>query len=721
VLGGLAVVIAGGGLLLGMGVQAGYPASRPRLLSGSAWLASRGVGQMTLLDGSSVEVAAQVRVAKPGDHFDVVQQGAIGYAVNRSSGTISRVDGATFEVTPPVSPMPDVLDGLYAFAGTDALYALDSLRGVLASVDPQTLAPRGRQVSLATQINEQAAALDSAGRLWVLDTAAGDLVWMEHGHRHARRNVASPSAGRLVLAGGGPVVVDSARRSAFLIDVNDGSTQATVALDLRGGDQVQLSGSSHNSRIYLAMSRGVLDICDVAGGSCANAVSIGKAGAAELGTPVETGGRVFVPDYTSGKVWIIDLNQSRVVAQPQVLDPKTRFQLLTRDGVVFFNDPDSEHAGVIQLDGGVRRVPKYNPKDPDKGLSYPEPKRNPSPSPTPSTSPSQQPSPTPSPRPSPSSLQPATSSKPPVKLDRMVRISVSKMTAVVNEDLTFKVTANAGPAPTSVRWDFGDGQSSVGLLATHHWSAAQTYQVSVRVTFPNGQVASASLAINIVAQPSPSPTPSTRPTQPAPISVNRRTPGCGESDSRVVWQAVRADVSCSSAATTLTKQVGWDDGYLQSYAELRMSLRGQQLPDSFRVSFTVGGLSGPELNANRGGCGGLAVHTTPDGRAYDYFNVCGDGFIEVGHIADNTVLDPQDRQQRQITPGPIQGSSPSYTVTITVTASTMTATVSNRVGESQTVSLSEGGATTSFISLLMTWRNVGATASFSDFTYSAAG
>jgi hypothetical protein len=238
-------------------------------------------------------------------------------------------------------------------------------------------------------------------------------------------------------------------------------------------------------------------------------------------------------------------------------------------------------------------------------------------------------------------------------------------------------------------------------------------------TMPSETPAPSSTAPAPTARPTPRTT-STRPT-PASISVNRRTPGCGESDTRVVWRTVRAGMSCSSAATTLTKQVGWDDGFLRSYAELRMSLRDQPLPDSFNVSFTVGGLSGPELDANHGGCGGLAVHTTADGRAYNYFNVCGDGWIEIVRVVDNTTLDPWDSQQRQITPGPDQGFSPSYRVTVTVNASAVTVTVSNRVGESQTVSSSAVGKTTSYLSLLTTWRNAGATASFSDFNYSAAG
>lgn len=212
-------------------------------------------------------------------------------------------------------------------------------------------------------------------------------------------------------------------------------------------------------------------------------------------------------------------------------------------------------------------------------------------------------------------------------------------------------------------------------------------------------------------------------TQPAPTpqrlnSVNRASPGCDESDSRVVWKTIRGDVSCSSTAMTLTKRVGWDDGYLQSYAELRMSLREQQLPDSFTVSFTISGLSAPELEVNRGGCGGLAVHTTPDGRTYDYFNICADGWVEFVRVVGNTGV---DNETRQLTPAPHQGSSPSYSVIVSVSASRVEVTVSNQVGESTSISSPVVGGTTSYLALMTTWRNVGATASFSDFTYSAAG
>jgi hypothetical protein len=52
-----------------------------------------------------------------------------------------------------------------------------------------------------------------------------------------------------------------------------------------------------------------------------------------------------------------------------------------------------------------------------------------------------------------------------------------------------------------------------------------------------------------------------------------------------------------------------------------------------------------------------------------------------------------------------------------VTASAVTVTVSNRAGESVSVTSPAVGAATSYIALLTTWRDAGATASFWDFAY----
>src|SRR5256714_1465257 len=364
----VAAVLSVVGVIGVLGVHDGFPATRPRLMSGTAWLASSQVGQLTLLDGASAEVAAQVQVANRGNGLDEVQQDATAYVVNRSTGGLRRVAGPPFRDADPVAPVPGATDGLRPFAGRHALYALDATSGVLTEADPQTLAARGNPVSMAAPLAGQSATIDDGGRLWILDGETGNLQWIKDGQRHSRDRLAAPGTGLLTLADGKPVVVDQARRTAVLVDPASGSVVQRTALDLRSDDRIQVSGAPHAARIYVVASRGVLAVCELAESGCSSAVALGTGGA-ELGAAVESGGRVFVPDFTGGRVWIVDLRDLHVIARPQVLPVQTRFQLLARDGLVFFNDPQSEHAGVLQLDGRVRLVAKDDPRDPGARLT----------------------------------------------------------------------------------------------------------------------------------------------------------------------------------------------------------------------------------------------------------------------------------------------------------------------------------------------------------------
>jgi serine/threonine protein kinase len=215
------------------------------------------------------------------------------------------------------------------------------------------------------------------------------------------------------------------------------------------------------------------------------------------------------------------------------------------------------------------------------------------------------------------------------------------------------------------------------------------------------------------------PTNQQAPPAPPLTTVNRGVPGCAEADPRVIWTPAKASVACSSTALTLTKQVGWDDTQFLSWAEMRMTLRGQQFPTSYTVAFAVGGLTAPEmLPTNRGGCGGMEWHTSADARTFDSFDVCSDGFIETDRVVGGQVVDKQ--QSFSVTPGPVIGTSPTYSVIAKVSPSSTEFTVSNRVGSSVTFQAPPVGSGTAFISLISMWRNIGATSSFSDFTYSSS-
>jgi hypothetical protein len=517
-----AAVVSGVALF---GADDGHPAQDVKLLSGAAWLASGRVGQMSLLDGSSAEVSAQVQVASAGSIVDVVQAGVHAYAVDQSARTIRRVDGATFQVSPPEAPIGDA-QALTAFAGAGKLYVVDTRRGLIVNADPATGRALSRPRNFAPQIAANTTGIDSEGRLWIADNATGDLLTIEDGDTaEPMRGITKPGRGILTIAGGKPVVIDPDSRQVLIVDPAGREVQARIGLDLRPGEDIKVSGSPHGDRTYIVASRGLLTICELEKQSCAGAVGLSEG---KLGAAVEAGNRLFVPDYTTGKVWIVDPAKQTVVAQPQVLKTGKEFQLLTRDGVVFFNDRDSEQAGVIRVDGGVENIAKYDAKDPDKGLNTPitgvpqpaeqqpptepqPPVQNPLPpnqpvppvathqQPVPPQEQEQQQPPDPPPSDPPPDNPPADNPPPPEK--PVIHITMSRNSPVQGEDVTLKVNDAKGTAPTEATWSFGDTKTGTGAMVGHRWAEVGMYQVSVQVRMPDGQSATASRTVEVTKPP----------------------------------------------------------------------------------------------------------------------------------------------------------------------------------------------------------------------------
>lgn len=534
--GGIAAVVSvaavGGAALFG---SEAHPAQDVRLLSGAAWLASGRVGQVSLLDGSSAEVSAQVQVAAAGSVVDVVQAGSHAYAVDQSTRTIRRVDGATFEVGRPEEPIKDAR-ALTAFAGSGKLYVVDTQRGLIVNADPASGRATEQPRNFAPQIAPDTTGIDNEGRLWVADNATGDLkTYQDGGALRTIPGVAEPGRSILTIANDKPVVIDTEGRQMHIVDPDALEVDTTIPLDLRQGDEIQVSGSPNGDRTYIVAPRGVLTICELTKKACDEAVPLegGKLGAA-----VEADTKLFVPDYATGKVWIVDLARRAVVAQPQVLRTGGRFQLLNRDGKVFFNDPDSEQAGVIRLDGTVDNIAKYDATNPNKGLNspvtgpvqsspeqpgtpsvpvpptqpqYPQSPQNPTSPGQPVTPPSQPEQPQQPEQPD-QPEQPETPQQPenpqdpgqsgrPEQQRPVLRITMSKHSPVINEDTTLKVDDTKGTTPVEATWSFGDTKTGTGATVGHRWATEGMFQVSVQAKMPDGQTATASRSVEVTKPP----------------------------------------------------------------------------------------------------------------------------------------------------------------------------------------------------------------------------
>ena len=347
----------------------GEPPTRLDLRAGGAWVASPSVGLLTLIDGASAEVVARVRVGDQAPGWAAAQDGLVGYAVDRDRGLVSRVDPRTFVPTAPVGVIDRASGDVATYATADVLYVLDQQRGRLAMADARDLSPRGGGVaSVAEEV--ASSALDNQGRLWLLGRSSGDLVWFDGHRRHDRPEVvARPRTAELVVVGGAPVVVDRAGRRVHRIGAS-GRFGADACLDVDPADDtIRFGGSSRSEWVYaVSGEQGVLRVSDLGSGACAGvAIPVAEAGD-QLGAPIESAGRVFVPDYTTSTVIVVDVEHERV-AETGDLGAAGVFELFDEDGIVFYNDPKSEKAGVIHIDASFTAVAKYNPDNPNEGVT----------------------------------------------------------------------------------------------------------------------------------------------------------------------------------------------------------------------------------------------------------------------------------------------------------------------------------------------------------------
>jgi len=135
-----------------------------------------------------------------------------------------------------------------------------------------------------------------------------------------------------------------------------------------GDATVRFGGSSARPRVYsISGDQGVLRVSDLDSGACQQVAISVFPGGNDLGDPVESQGRVFVPNFTTGTVVVVDVAHGHVTETPDAI-AGGHFELFDRDGIVFYNHPDSDQAGVIRLDGKVTAVAKYNPHDPSEDV-----------------------------------------------------------------------------------------------------------------------------------------------------------------------------------------------------------------------------------------------------------------------------------------------------------------------------------------------------------------
>ena len=355
-----ALAVAGG-----FTIRPAHTSARAEFLSGTAWLPSDIPGELTLLDGTTGMIEDQLTLnrlagVRPGDHIQVAQDGAGAFLADGEAGLIGRVDGATHQVTTIASVIPPATPAVSIYAGTHYLYVVDMSRDGVGVLNTSSFQQSG---SHSAEVSPSAAVVDSHGRLWTVDRTTGRVSELSGPKVHRTGIVAAPKARvGLVIAAGRPVLVDYSAPHPYArtIDPESGSASRPICLDTSPGDSSAVAGGSDSARVWVASGgTGVIGETDLAGGDCSKSLAVAQE-ATDLAPPVEASGRVFVADEANGEVTVLDSATLQPVAPPQqAVASGGRFDLFAKDGIVFFNDPDSPEAGVVRPDGTIVKVTKY--------------------------------------------------------------------------------------------------------------------------------------------------------------------------------------------------------------------------------------------------------------------------------------------------------------------------------------------------------------------------
>ncbi|MFD9891351.1 PKD domain-containing protein [Amycolatopsis sp. NPDC059027] len=342
--------------------------------------------------------------------------------------------------------------------------------------------------------------MDRQGRLWLLDHRTGDLIWFADDTRHARPHAATPDGSRLVLTGDRPALLDPARHTAELLDPETGAVVQSIPVDTRPGEALAVAGSPHTPRLLIS-APGQLLVCAFGAGSCAPPIPLG-AESPDVGAAVEADDHAVVPDYATGRAWVIDLVHQQTIER-RLFDRPLRFDLLTRDGKVFYNDPGSEHAGILELDGRLRPITKYAPPNPGRNTAQNVNVGN-----TPGQSPPVGP-PNPVPTGPPDNVPPVAgpggAEKPPGPLsDTTVAIEVSPRDhGLVGDDFGFTVVPHGAASIGDAQWGFGDAGGARGVTVHHRWNRPGTYAVGVTATLSTGRQVHAAARVTIDSPDAP--------------------------------------------------------------------------------------------------------------------------------------------------------------------------------------------------------------------------
>ncbi|MEU8131888.1 hypothetical protein [Streptodolium elevatio] len=359
---------AAGSLIAGMVVAGmGAAGANPDLSDIGAWLASDKKGNVAHVNGLTGQVDGRVKLPRNDDtRLQVSEDGNTVLVLDESTGTVSRIDPSQLTV-------PQTFDhetpGLKLASGGGKAWLVDAANGQVRPIDPVSLAPLGAPLDVGGKPLGEAQA-DPAGTLWVPVPSTGQLVPVTGDKLGSPIKVAEPNGALLLtMASGRPVVTDV--KGGQMLIVSGNGVERTVKLpeDMAKGNPEKLlaPGLSEGPVVpVLAADTGTLTLVDIDSGSV-TAVPL-TVPAHDFAPPQVLGAKVYIPDRSAGSLFVYNIVQAKFEDQLKVTGVPGKLEAYVRDGLLWVNDQDSATAAVVNVQGQLQLIGKYeNTPGPGQG------------------------------------------------------------------------------------------------------------------------------------------------------------------------------------------------------------------------------------------------------------------------------------------------------------------------------------------------------------------
>lgn len=339
----------------------GLASRKSDLLDGNTWVL--GVERVLRINPGSGQVDVQAKLPKqldgPGHDLRIEQSNVTTAVVDATSG-----DTYTWN-----AGRGDFQRSSTRIAGNNALhltskeaFSVDRGVGTVRRLDPQELATVGSPLRIGTPVNDSV--VDGAGTLWLSAPATRQVLAVRADGAtdpRVKQRFALPLSGtapRLTALRSGIMLSEAGGTTAYRVRLGRGASERITTQKSGGSAQSAASSDDDTSAVLDPRNRRVTRVAPK-GDRRAASYSLGTAETShQFGQPVVFADRVYVPDYTAGKVLRTDSDGRTKAFISDAKGTPGRLQLFVDDGRLWVNSPSGARAYYIDRSGNYTPILK---------------------------------------------------------------------------------------------------------------------------------------------------------------------------------------------------------------------------------------------------------------------------------------------------------------------------------------------------------------------------